>query len=320
MSEAIAAGVAMRPAFLKTEISQRGQWVEVPAIRVGEQTLIVRGNRIRVAALHDEEWLAEELADPQSCVAALKMLPRSQQPDILTFTQKIPHIEPRFDYAMERSSIAAADIHDYAKWWESLPQETRKNTRRAYKRGVTVEERAFGPEVIEGIMRVQNETPVRQGRRYTHYGKSFEQVQRDHSSFVDRSLFLCAYFEGEFIGFLKIVFRRDIASVLQLNSLAAHYDKRPSNALLTKGIEICAARGISHLTYGHFNYGNKGDTSIREFKVRHGFEEMLPPTYYVPLTAWGRVCVRARLYRGMNQLLPGPVLRAAVALRKRWYD
>ena len=88
------------------------------------------------------------------------------------------------------------------------------------------------------------------------------------------------------MGFLKLVYRGDVAAVLQLNSKTAHYDKRPANALLTKAVELCVARGISHLTYGLFNYGNKGDTPLREFKMRHGFREMLVPMYYVPLTVW----------------------------------
>ncbi len=167
---------------------------------------------------------------------------------------------------------------------------------------------------------MQNETPVRQGRPYPHYGKSFDQVRRDHGAFVDRSDFICAYVEDEFIGFLKLVYRGNVASILQLNAKTAHYDKRPSNALFAKAVELCEAKGIAYLTYGMFNYGNKGSDSLREFKVRHGFGEMLLPTYYVPLTAWGRLCVKLKLYRSPKCMLPGSVRAIARKIRAKWYS
>jgi len=52
-------------------------------------------------------------------------------------------------------------------------------------------------------------------------------------AFVDRSDFICAYSGDEFIGFLKL-FTGRCRFYLQLNSKVAHYDKRPSNALLAK--------------------------------------------------------------------------------------
>jgi hypothetical protein len=130
------------------------------------------------------------------------------------------------------------------------------------------------------------------GRRYFHYGKTFSQVKRDHAGFAESSDFLCAYCEDELIGFLKLVWRGQIASIMQLSSKVAHHDKRPANLLLARAVELCAQRGVSHLTYGKFNYGNKDDCGLREFKRRNGFEEVLIPKYFIPLTAWGQACVR----------------------------
>jgi len=145
-------------------------------------------------------------------------------------------------------------------------------------------------------------------------------VKRDHSGFVDRSEFICAYYGEELIGFLKLVYRRGVASILQLNSKVAHYDKRPSNALLAKAVELCESRGVSHLTYGRFNYGKKSDSSLRDFKIRHGFHEILVPRFYVPLTTWGELCVRAKLYRGIMGILPSFVITTLVRARTSWYD
>ena len=302
------------------EVSVRGKWVEVPALWLDGEPIVIQGKRIRIASLHDEEWLEEELRNPEACLKTLKQASRELRADIFRFSQKVPSTEPRYGYPMERRSVAVANVSSFEAWWENLSQVTRKNVRRSRKRGVTLQIRGFDPDVIRGIMDVQNETPIRQGRRYPHFGKSFEQVKRDHGAFVDRSDFICAYSGEEFIGFMKLVYRGNIASILQLNSKAAHYDKRPSNALMAKAVELCGTKGISHLIYGKFNYYGNGDSSLREFKERHGFCEMLAPEYYVPLTPWGRICVELHLYRGAMHFIPESALSLARKLRSKWYS
>ncbi len=284
------------------------------------QLIVVKGKRIKIACLHDEEWLETELVDPAKCVRRLKECADAPRADIFSFSPKVPGTIPRYKYPTEMLSIAVANVANFEEWWKRLPQETRQNVRRARRRGVTIKVQSFDDEVIQGIVSVQNECPIRQGRPYYHYGKSFEQVKRDHGAFLDRSDFICAYFGTELIGFLKLVYRGDVASILQLNSKVGYRDKRPSNALLAKAVELCEARGIPYLTYGMFNYGNKHDSSLREFKVRNGFGEMLLPSYYVPLTTWGWLCVKARLYRGVTGILPHRVITVALDVRARWYD
>ena len=86
---------------------------------------------------------------------------------------------------------------------------------------------------------------------------------------------------------MKIVYRGDVASILQMLSRASHHDKRPANALIAKAVELCEAKGISYLTYGMFNYGNKRASSLRDFKIRNGFEEILVPQILRPLDEMG---------------------------------
>lgn len=303
----------------RMEVSVRGKWVTVPAVGVCGNQLAVMGKWVRVASLHDEEWLESEIANPEVCIRELKQMARPCA-DIFTFIQKLPAVDPKYDYSMERVSLAVAEVGDFKTWWEALPQETRKNVRRAEKRGVVIRVQEFNDDLVRGIAEVQNETPERQGRRYPHYGKTFEQVKRDHSGFVERSDFICAYVGDDFVGFLKLVYRGDIASILQLNSKMSHYDKRPSNALLAKAVELCASKGITHLTYGKFNYGNKNDSSLKNFKIRNGFHETLMPRFYIPLTTWGKFCVRTRLYRGAMDFLPPSVIAGVARARSKWYD
>jgi len=303
------------------EISIKGQWVRVPALTVNDYPIVITGKWIKMAAVHDEDWAEREVDHPEQCIEALKNpASRGWRADIFTFTQKPLVVAARYSYPFERESIAAIRLGSFKEWWESLPQESRKNVRRSQKRGVVVKVKEFDDDLIKGIVDVNNDSPMRQGRRYSHFGKSSDQVKRDHSAFVDRSDFICAYLENEMIGFLKIVYRGEVASILQLTPKLSHSDKRPANAMLAKAIERCEARGISCVTYGLFNYGNKGATPIREFKERNGFGEILVPRYYVPLTAWGAVCVRTKLYRGLLGILPPRAIAFAVGARAKLYE
>jgi hypothetical protein len=302
------------------EISIRGQWVPVPALHAHGHTIVVQGSWLKIAAVHDEEWLEQEFSDPEACIATLRDLSPEQRPDIFTFTQKVPNAAPRYDFSREWDSAAVASFSSFDQWWNELPRETRKNVRRAQKRGVEIRTHEFNEELIHGIAAIQNECAVRQGRRYQHFGKTLDQVRRDHRSFVGRCDFITAHFENQIIGVLKLVYRQNVASIMQINSMTAHYDKRPANALLAKAVELCAASGVSHLVYGKFNYGNKDHSGLREFKSRHAFHNLHLPRYYVPLTRWGQLAVSLRAYCDLHQILPGPLLNTAVKLRAKWYD
>lgn len=302
------------------EVSVRGEWVAVPAVRLHGHAIVTHGRWLKIAAVHDEEWLESPLNDPYAIIAVLRDLPAAERPDIFTFAQRAPESAPRYDFPMEWESLAVASFRSFDEWWNEVPRETRKNIRRAEKRGVTIATHAFDEDLIRGIATIQNECPVRQGRRYQHFGKTPEQVRRDHRSFLERSDFVTAHFEGQMIGVLKLVYCGEVASILQLNSLMAHYDKRPANALLSKAVELCAARDIRQLVYGKFNHGNKRDSGLREFKVRHAFHNLLVPRYYVPLTVLGKASVRMKLYRNLHHILPGWMIQAGLDLRTRYYQ
>ena len=303
------------------EISIRGKWVKVSALAVGDNAIIVKGKWIKSAVVYEEEWLDREIQAPETCVRRLKAQHSSGlRADIFTFTQKLPAKHPKYEFPMEWESVAAIPLTGFREWWERLPQESRKNVRRAEKRGVVVSVRKLDDSLIEGIIGVNNDSPIRQNLPFAHYGKSFEQVKKDQSSFKDRSDFICAYVGNELIGFMKIVYRGEIASILQLLPKASHSDKRPANALLAKAVEVCTAKKLSYLTYGMYNYGNKRDSSLKDFKIRNGFQEILVPRYYVPLTKWGNLCMLARCHRGLHGILPPRVIKTVVNARAKWYS
>jgi hypothetical protein len=301
------------------EVSVRGEWVPVPVVEVPGATLVLHGRWLSIASVNDEEWLERQVESPESCITALATPRAGLHPDIFTFAQKLPETSPKYPYPMEWDSIAAIRTDNSRQWWETLPQETRKNVRRSAKRGVTVDVASFGDELVRAIADVNDDSPTRQGGPNRHYGKSLQQVRRDHQSFVDRSDFICAFAGGQMIGFIKLVHMGSVAGILNIAVKPSEYDKRPANALIAKAVEICAAKGFSYLVYGKFSYGNKRHGSLLQFKVRNGFGEILVPRYYVPLTAKGRVGMRLGLHRGLIGMLPESLIRAGLGVRKSLY-
>lgn len=303
------------------EIRTRGRWVSVPAVGINGNKLIATGKLLRTAFVRGEDMMENELENPGLYIDALKRGANDTlQADIFTFTQKIPATHPKYTYPMEWDSIAAIHLVNFKKWWESLPQETRKNVRRSCKRNVEISIREFDDNLIRGIKEVNDESPLRQGMPNGYYGKSLEATKKLYGEFDGRCDFICAHIGNELIGFLHLVYRGQVASILNLTSKRRHFDKRPANALVAKAAELCGAKGISYITYGRFNYGNKRDSPLREFKIRNGFREILVPKYFVPLTRWGRLCLAMGLHRGLTGILPHSVIAAGLSARTLWYN
>jgi hypothetical protein len=315
-------GVVMTmPTVSTVEVSTRGKWIRKPALTIGAHAIVAKGGFIRTAALHDEFWLAREIEDPASLIEALKVhAPKHLKADLFTFSQRLPATAPKYDYFMEWDSIAGIRVDNPGQWWDALPQEARKNVRRAGKRGLEIRLADFDDDLIRGIAGINNESPMRQGKPFVHYGKDLEAVRKDYLSFLDRAKFIGAYVGDELVGLAQIIYMGDTATILQLLSKASHYDKRPANALIAKAVDVCAADGISFLTYGKFTYGNKGaDNSLTRFKRHNGFEEFRLPRYYVPLTAMGRIVLACRLHRGALSILPQRAIASLLNLRGMWY-
>lgn len=300
------------------EISIKGKWFRVPALNVNGKDIILQGKWIKVAFVHAEDWLETELEDPERCVKTLKAQGlNGLRADVFTFAQKLPATSLRYSYAMERDSLAAIHVTTFKNWWDSLPQETRKNVRKAEKRGVIVQVKALDEGLLKDLLALNNDSPVRQGKAFTHYGKTLEQVTRDQADFLDRCDYICAYFREELIGVIKLIYRGDVASILTFLPKASHHDKKPANALMAKAVELCEKKQIPYLTFGMFNYGNKRHTPLREFKIRNGFQEVLVPRYYVPLTIWGAISVNLGFHRGLIGLLPHGMIVLLLKVREK---
>ncbi len=268
------------------------------------------GNFVKVCGLVNA-WY-EPLDDPESIIASLG----GRSVDIFTFFQRVPHTEPKFKYHLDNYEVAVIQLTSYDYWWRQCIRKTaRQSVKGAATRGVTVHVVDFDDQYIQGIHQIYNETPIRQGKKFPHYGDSIEKVRRENGTFREKSLYLGAYHEKELVGFMKIVIEDEFADVLQLLSKLAHRDKFSNNALIAKAIEVCAARGIPYLVYGDLR-----DGGLDDFKRHNGFSRMVLPRYYVPLTWLGKVALKMKLHERLSQRLPSPVASALKGLRKRWYS
>ena len=299
-------------------ISVKGQAIAVPSVEVGNARIVATGKLIRTAAVHDEEWLdAATLGDPERHLAPFG---RSLKADIFSFTQRIPDTQPHYSYPLEWDNAAVVPITTYKDWWEKLSQESRRNVRIAAKKGVVTRRLDFDDQLVEGIAAIYNESPIRLGKRFWHYGKSFDTVKRDNSSYLDRSDFIGAFFEGQLIGFVKVVYVDKIGSIMQILSMIRHQDKRTTNALIAKALEVCEAKGMAYLMYCKYIYGANAQSQLTEFKRRNGFVKVDFPRYYVPLTLRGQLAIKFKVHRGVKQLLPPRLLGFALRIRAQYHS
>ena len=167
---------------------------------------------------------------------------------------------------------------------------------------------AYDDEFVRGMTAIFNESPVRQGRRFWHYGKDFETVKHQFSRFIFREYMVGAYFEGEMVGFMMLGNAGRFGLTGQIISSLKHRDKTPNNAMVAKAVEICAARGLPHLVYYYWT-----EDSLAEFKRRCGFEKTSVPRYYVPLTWRGELALRLGAHRGLRAMVPSNIKTHAEA-------
>jgi hypothetical protein len=288
-------------------------------ITVGGRGVRVQGRFIRTGRLAGDKCVF--IDDPAPLLQALKTSP--ERVDIFTFMQRLPASAPKYAYPMEWDNLAVLEVSTFDHWWnEQIRSYPRNRARQAEKRGVTLREVPFGETLAQGMCDVYNESAVRQGRPNTHYGKDVATVYREAATFLDQSIFIGAYFEGQLIGFVKLVMddTRTQANLMNIVAMVKHRDKAPTNALIAHSVRACADRGIRYLVYQNFTYGNKKSDSLTNFKEVNGFKQVDIPRYFVPVTALGRAAVRLQLHRRLVDRLPAPLAAKLRDLVSAWYN
>lgn len=281
--------------------------------------LSITGKMLRVAVPHGDGY--RFLEDPTSLVRCIRGC--GTRVDILTFGQRVAVRQPTFAYPIEWDNAAVLPVTTFDDWWShQLGFKARNKAKQAEKKGVEVREVPFDDQLVRGIWEIYNECPIRQGRRFPHYGKDLATVYREEATFLDSSVFIGAFFEGQLIGFIKLVADETFtqAGLMNVVSMIKHLDKAPQNALIAHAVRACAKREISYLVYSKFDYGRKRGDGLRDFKERNGFRRVDTPRYYVPLTPLGSVAFRLGLHRNISERIPETVASRLRVLRASWYQ
>ena len=274
--------------------------------------IIIAGGLIKMASVAPECYA--EITEPESLMKEFEKVYGSV--DIFTFGQRLPEVKPKFNYYMEWESVAAIPISSFDHWLKNqIIKENRKNINKAIRKGVITKAVNFDDDFVNGILNIYNEAPIRQGRPFGHYKKNFDTIKKEHSTYLDRSEYIGAFFNEELIGFIAMFYSGKCASTMQVISKIEHRDKKPTNALIAKAVEFCDKKGIQYLQYGTWNKGPLGD-----FKRYNGFEEILIPKYYIPLTIKGKLAIKIQLHHGISSTLPYNIKKFMIDLRSKWYS
>ena len=281
-------------------------------VEVDGKKLTITGKLLRTVRI-EEEWY-EDIEDPGYLVKCLR--DSRVRADIFTFWQRLPEIKSKFDYHMEWDSIAALPIKSFDYWWgKQIDAKTRNVVRKAEKKGVKIKITTFDDNFVKGMTEIFNETPVRQGKPFLHYGKDFETVKREFSRYLFREDLIGAYFDDELIGFIMLANAGRYAITSEILSKIKHLDKAPNNALIAKAVEICGQKEISYLVYAKWVSGTLGD-----FKQNNGFKKIDLPRYYIPLTIKGKLALELNLHHGLVKLLPENLKARLINMRTRYYS
>jgi hypothetical protein len=270
----------------------------------------ISGRLLRIAKVRDEPY--ECLGDSEEFVAKLRQ--EKNRPDLLTFMQPIGDQQAHHPFHFELESLAVLRITTYEDWWKNkIRTHTRNHIRKAQKKGLEVRQVPFDDDLVRGVKTIFDECPLRQGRPFWHYREDHETIKTALATFLDRSDFIGAFWDGRLIGYIKLTCDNETASVMQIISMITYRDKAPTDALIAKAVELCAERGLSYLHYALWCSGGIG-----VFKENHGFQRHAVPRYFVPLTVKGRLALKLALHRKLVDHLPPRWRERMVTLRNTW--
>jgi hypothetical protein len=278
---------------------------------IEDAELIVTGRCFRTARLRHEG--CEFLKDPVGTVERLRR--GRARADVLTFLHEAYDESAAYPFHQEPAAAAVLTFTRYEEWWEQLHFKVRNKIRKAQKTGVELRVVELDEEFARGVEAIYNELPIRQGRKFYHYGKTAAAIHAELGSFADRSILVGAYHESELIGFMKLHRGASIMRTVHILAKNCHRDKSVMDALIAKAVELCDLHQIHHLQYGSWTDGGVGT-----FRSKHGFAKVDFPRYFVPLTRRGALMLRLKLHRPMRELLPDPVTSLLIDLRTRWYS
>lgn len=287
--------------FQRGTINHRGPYYEVlrRILNVDEEFKGLKQNkklffRIARSALEYEK----DIYPTETFVERL----RDRGIDIFTFIERRWHhtfSHPPKNWIKADDNIALLQVSNYDEWWRNIGKKTRNMIRKAEKNGVATKVVVPDDKLAEGMCKIYNETPIRQGRAFPHYGIMLETV-KSQISLAQNSTFIGSCIENELAGFIQLIHGDNIAIVSQLLSLQKQWNKAVNNALLSKAIEVCADKQERWLMYGRM--GNH--PSLDRFKQNNGFTRFPLTRYYITLTRKGKTAAKLGFQKEFKNVIP----------------
>ena len=243
---------------------------------------------------------------------ALLLNLRSQGIDLFSYVQRA-FVNNNAEYPFHKNfeNIAVMKIDSFENWWtKTIRKKERQSVKKSEKMGVKIEKVNINTAFLKGVQEIYNETPFREGRRYSGYGLSLAELEKKFED-IGNSVILGAYIDGQLIGILWIAFGDRTAMFRSFVSLIGHRDKCPNNALIAEAVRQCEKEGISYLVYGN-HYGFL--PSLDLFREHQGFRKCPLPRYFVPLSRAGQLAIKFGLHRRIEYSLPRIVERTFLKL------
>ena len=271
----------------------------------------INGKFLKIATIEDE-WY-QDVEDPEKIITKIKQ--NTDNIDIFSFWQRLPDTKPKYQYYFEYEYIAALPITDFDTWYNTqISSRVRNQIKKSEKKGIVIRHSEFDDDFVRGMTDIFNESPVRQGRPFWHYGKSFEVVKKQFSRYLFREEMIGAYLDNELVGFIMLGHADNYAIPGQIISKIEHRDKNISNALIAGAVKICEEQKIPYLVYFFW-----GDGGLAEFKRRNGFIRTGLPRYYIPLSFKGWLFLKLKLHHGLKNFIPDRLMLKLKDLRSKWY-
>ncbi len=232
--------------------------------------------------------------------------------DIFTFIERkwccplaiLPSVGAKTD-----DNIGLLEIKNYETWWGAIGKKTRNMIRKSEKDRVKVSVVTQSDKLAEGIWKIYNETPIRQGRAFPHFGEPLKHLA-DVMYLEKNSTYIGAFLDDALIGFVQLTHGDDIEILSNILSMQKHWDKSVNNALIAKTVEFCASNGNRWLMYGRI--GNH--PSLDKFKENNGFVKYPVTRFYIPITGKGRLAIHLGLHQELKDALPQSIKKPLIPI------
>lgn len=206
----------------------------------------------------------------------------------------------------ETETVGLLSMTSYEDWLRSIGKKARQDVCRSERRGIDVTNVRVDDRFLRDALAIYNETPVRQGRRYTGYGETLQRLKekfRDSKS----ARILGAYHGAQLIGLLWMMPGDHVAQIGSFVHLISERDKLPAKALIAAAVRDCCEKGIRFLVYPTAFGLQPG---IDSFRLRMKFVPFAVPRHYLPLTRRGYTALKLHVHKPIQHVLPKVLARA----------